>query len=128
MKHAAFPALRAPLAPVRPAARRAPVRDAAHATAAVIGLGYVGLPTALALLQSDVGIVGVDVSAPRIAAIRRRDVDLLPSDHERLATALESDRFELTSQAAALEAADFVLICVPTPVAEQLRQIGRAHV
>jgi nucleotide sugar dehydrogenase len=121
MKHAAFPALRAPLAPVRAPARLAPAADPGHATVAILGLGYVGLPTGLALLQAGLGIVGIDASEQRIAAIRRRDVDLLPSDHERLGAALESDRWELTSQASALESADFVLICVPTPVDQQLR-------
>ena len=121
MKHAAFPALRAPLAPVRPAARRVPAPERAHATVAVVGLGYVGLPTGLALLQAGLGVVGIDVSEQRLASIRRRDVDLLAADHERLAAALDSDRFEMTSQSGALEAADVVLICVPTPVDEQLR-------
>jgi UDP-N-acetyl-D-glucosamine dehydrogenase len=113
----------------------------AAGTVAVVGLGYVGLPTALALLAAGNRVIGLDVSEARLDAIRRRDVDLLPSDHERLAASLAAaehaaehaadraaeqgtdlageaadDRLTLTSDPARLADARTVLICVPTPV------------
>jgi len=87
---------------------------------AVVGLGYVGLPTALALLAAGNQVIGLDVSEARLDAIRSRDVDLLPSDHQRLADSLAQDpaasRLVLTSDPAELAGARTVLICVPTPV------------
>ena len=86
-------------------------------TVAVVGLGYVGLPTSLALAGAGFPILAIDVSDMRLRAIRRGEVDLLPRDHERLG-ALDRSKFSLTSDPAAVAAADVVLICVPTPVTE----------
>jgi nucleotide sugar dehydrogenase len=98
------------------------LRPEEHAAApvAVVGLGYVGLPTALALLEAGNHVIGIDVSERRLDAIRGGDVDLLPSDHERLARLRDAGRLTLTSDPAALSAARTVLICVPTPVDQHL--------
>ncbi|WP_372352506.1 nucleotide sugar dehydrogenase [Streptomyces sp. KL116D] len=93
---------------------------AATPVVGIIGLGYVGLPTALALLDSGVRVIGVDVDERRLAAIRAYDVDLLPTDHARLRRQLPSQRFLLTSDPNELRAAETVLICVPTPVDDHL--------
>ncbi|MER5371698.1 nucleotide sugar dehydrogenase [Streptomyces sp. NPDC002553] len=92
----------------------------AQAPVAVVGLGYVGLPTALALLEAGNDVIGVDVSERRLAAVRSGEVDLLPSDHERLARLRDTGRLTLTSDPAAVSAARTVLICVPTPVDQHL--------
>lgn len=89
-------------------------------TVAVLGLGYVGLPTSLALREAGFPVIGVDVSERRLDAIRAGDVDLLERDRPRLDAALASGQLQLTTDAAALEAADAVLIAVPTPVDAQL--------
>ncbi|GAB4080172.1 nucleotide sugar dehydrogenase [Modestobacter muralis] len=86
------------------------------ATVAVVGMGYVGLPTALALHRQGIGVIGLDVSQTRLSAIRSRQVDLLPTDLGRLAAALEDPGFRVTDDADELAEADAVIICVPTPV------------
>jgi len=53
-------------------------------TVAIVGLGYVGLPTALALASGGAPVIGIDSSASRLKAIRERKVDLLAADHDRL--------------------------------------------
>ncbi|MEA2143710.1 MAG: UDP-N-acetyl-D-glucosamine dehydrogenase [Solirubrobacteraceae bacterium] len=85
---------------------------------AVIGLGYVGLPTALALTSP---VIGIEASPQRLLDIEQGRVDLLPADQLRLADALGSETFRLTLDASALAEADTVLICVPTPVDEDAR-------
>ena len=87
-------------------------------SAAVVGLGYVGLPTALALRENGARVIGLDSSRARLAAIRRRDVDLIPADHARLSTTVEDESFNLTTDARALRHADVVMVCVPTPIDE----------
>jgi UDP-N-acetyl-D-glucosamine dehydrogenase len=89
-------------------------------TVAVLGLGYVGLPTTLALREAGFPVLGVDISQRRLDAIRAGDVDLLDRDRPRLSDALDSGLMMLTTDAAALEAADAVIIAVPTPVDENL--------
>lgn len=96
-------------------------KRAGHTVVAVVGLGYVGLPTAIALRGAGCRIVGIDVSGPRLSAIRRGEAELLESEQRDLRRHLASDGFVLTNRIKALDAADLVLICVPTPVDDQLR-------
>jgi nucleotide sugar dehydrogenase len=90
-------------------------------TVAVLGLGYVGLPTAIALAHDGFRVLGIDASAPRLEAIRCGRVDLLGHERERLADELRDGNLSVTADPAELRAADVVLICVPTPVDEQLK-------
>lgn len=85
---------------------------------AVIGLGYVGLPTALAFHARGLRVLGVDLDAGRLEDIRSGRVDLLRGDRERLRAA--GDALAVTADPAAAAAADAVLICVPTPVNRHL--------
>lgn len=98
------------------AAVERPSLDTTTEPVAVLGLGYVGLPTALALMDAGTAVTGIDTSPARLDAIRARDVDLLPHDHRRLEAALGLPNFRLTGEAAALAEARTVVVCVPTPV------------
>lgn len=120
MEHAASAAARA-AAPAPQHRSPEPRRTAAKPTVAIVGLGYVGLPTGLALTTAGYGVIGIDTSQARLEAIERGAVDLLPSDLERLSTALDEPSFDLTANGAAVADADVVMICVPTPVDGQLR-------
>lgn len=112
-----------------PSALRTPFAvpsPAAVPTVAVIGMGYVGLPTALSLHEAGYPVIGLDISEQRLDAIRAGDVDLLERDRPRLAAALHSGRVALTSHAGALRVADAVIIAVPTPVDDALQPDLRA--
>jgi UDP-N-acetyl-D-glucosamine dehydrogenase len=85
-------------------------------SAAIVGLGYVGLPTALALHGRCARIIGIDVSTERLASITARTADLSPADRPLLDAALAEHTLELTTDASAVAEADAVIICVPTPV------------
>ena len=85
-------------------------------TVAIVGLGYVGLPTAVELHGKSPRIIGIDASAQRLLDISARDADLTEADQERLAAALTDGSLELTTDPAAAAAAETVIICVPTPV------------
>jgi nucleotide sugar dehydrogenase len=87
---------------------------------AIVGLGYVGLPTALSFHAAGARVVGIDIDPGRLAAIRDGGVDLLPSDQQRLREALEADSFHLTVDASRKAEASTVVICVPTPVTREL--------
>ncbi|MFL5755226.1 MAG: nucleotide sugar dehydrogenase [Chloroflexota bacterium] len=87
-------------------------------TAAIVGMGYVGLPTALALLNAGTIVIGIDNSHHRLRLIETGDVDLTDADHERLAAWQGDPRFLLTTDTRRIADADVVLVCVPTPVDE----------
>lgn len=93
---------------------------------AVVGLGYVGLPTALALHGAGADVIGIDVSELRLQAIRAHHVDLPETDVAKLGRALDGERLRLSSIPAAIAAADAVIVCVPTPVDAQRRPDPRA--
>ena len=83
---------------------------------AIVGLGYVGLPTSLALHAAGQRVLGVDVSERRLTVIAEERADLLDSDRDRLAVALADPGFEMTSDTDRLSTAAAVLVAVPTPV------------
>lgn len=83
---------------------------------AIVGLGYVGLPTALAFHAAGRRVLGIDVNARRLDAIATEQADLLDSDRVRLRAALADDRFAMESDIATLSTAACVIVCVPTPV------------
>ena len=87
---------------------------------AIVGLGYVGLPTALAFHGAGYRVLGLDVSLRRLDVIRDQRADLLPADRERLASALHDPSFALTPDPADIRRAGAVIIAVPTPVDEFL--------
>lgn len=82
-----------------------------RATVIVIGLGYVGLPLAVALARK-YNCVGLDISAERIDELRAGYDRTGEIDADRLRNA----DLELTSDPAACPPADFYIVTVPTPV------------
>ena len=101
---------------------RAPLHEASPATVsdgstvAVVGLGYVGLPTAVALRNAGARVIGIDASESRLAAIREGRAELLDSELEDLERHIAEEAFVLTPSPDAVSLADLVLICVPTPI------------
>lgn len=89
---------------------------AAARTIAIVGLGYVGLPTALAMLEAGDLVIGIDISIDRIRAIQSSEVDLVPADRRRLEKWQGRPDFRLTTDPGWLRDAEAVLVCVPTPV------------
>ena len=86
------------------------------ATVGVVGLGYVGLPLAVAFAKAGVPVIGVDADDARIERIGRGQspVEDVPSDE--LAPLVRTGRLTVTREIAALAAADAMIICVPTPL------------
>jgi UDP-N-acetyl-D-glucosamine dehydrogenase len=89
----------------------------------VVGLGYVGLPLALAMVEAGHEVVGVDVDEERVAQLRdgRSYVTDVPDD--TIDSALESG-FEPTTEYDDLAGVSHVSVCVPTP----LRKTGQPDV
>lgn len=93
---------------------------------AVLGMGYVGLPTSLALREAGFPVLGIDISESRLTDIRTGEADLLDRDRPRLDEALNSGLLGLTTDLSLLAAADAVIIAVPTPVDHELNPDLRA--
>jgi UDP-N-acetyl-D-glucosamine dehydrogenase len=83
-------------------------------TIGIIGLGYVGLPLAVAFAEAGHTVIGLDSNASRVEALRRGESHIEDVASECLAAI--ADRFEPTTMARRLALADAILICVPTPL------------
>lgn len=105
--------------------RTAPSIPVATSTVAVVGLGYVGLPTAICLANSGRTVVGIDISEARLSAITEGDVDLPDPDRNALRAHLGRFAMTLTAEIAMVSAADAVIVCVPTPIdSHQVPDLG----
>ena len=85
---------------------------------AVHGLGYVGLPLALAFVRAGFRVTGYDVNRSYVEALnagRSNVIDVPPGE---LQEALDTHRFRASTEATRLAEADIHLICVPTPLSK----------
>jgi UDP-N-acetyl-D-glucosamine dehydrogenase len=98
-----------------PAPRPAP-SDRADRRIAIIGLGYVGLPLAVAFTEAGLDVVGVDAHAPRVAQLAAGHSPIDDIADERLRAALDRGLRVIESGEAALAEADAIIVCVPTPI------------
>jgi UDP-N-acetyl-D-glucosamine dehydrogenase len=80
----------------------------------IVGLGYVGLPLAVAFAEAGCDVVGIDIDAGRVAALRegRSHIEDVPS--ERLSAVVE--RCQFSTRFVELHEVDAILVCVPTPL------------
>jgi UDP-N-acetyl-D-glucosamine dehydrogenase len=83
-------------------------------TIGIVGLGYVGLPLAVAFAEAGERVIGVDTSVAKVASIRRGESYIEDIPSEQL-TAVRS-RLEATTRTSRLALADAIIICVPTPL------------
>jgi UDP-N-acetyl-D-glucosamine dehydrogenase len=81
----------------------------------VIGLGYVGLPLALAMHEAGYDVVGVDVDAAKVERLRGGESTVNDVSDSQVAGAVR-DGLTLTTEYSPLSDVDGVSICVPTPL------------
>jgi UDP-N-acetyl-D-glucosamine dehydrogenase len=80
---------------------------------AVMGLGYVGLPTAIAFVKAGFKVIGIDKDPEKVRKLRSGKGYLPYISREDL---LAARKISSTTDAKALARADVILICVPTPL------------
>jgi UDP-N-acetyl-D-glucosamine dehydrogenase len=83
-------------------------------TVGIMGLGYVGLPLAVAFAEEGHDVVAVDIDPRKIEALTSGDSYIEDISSERLRAVL--GRIDATTRAANLSRCDAVLVCVPTPL------------
>ena len=83
-------------------------------TIGVIGLGYVGLPLAVAFAGEGCDVVAVDLDSRKIEAIQAGESYIEDVSSEQLRSV--AGRIDATTRYARLAKADAVLVCVPTPL------------
>ncbi len=82
----------------------------------VVGLGYIGLPTASTFATHGIHVLGVDIDQHVIETLNRGEIHIHePGLHDAVKRAIQSGNFKA---AAKLEEADVFIIAVPTPFKE----------
>jgi UDP-N-acetyl-D-glucosamine dehydrogenase len=85
----------------------------------IIGLGYVGLPLALAFAERGFPVLGFDVDAAKVEMLGRGECYIRHLDAERVRAQTGSGQLVATADFERLAEADAILICVPTPLTRQ---------
>ena len=83
-------------------------------TIGIVGLGYVGLPLAVAFAEEGVEVVGVDLDARKVEALRSGRSYIEDVSDARVAAAAE--RIQASTRYADLARTEAILIAVPTPL------------
>ena len=83
---------------------------------AIIGLGYVGLPLAVAFAESGFSVVGIDVDERKVSSINSGESYIGDIPSPRLAPLVRDGKMRATSDFAEIYKSDAAIICVPTPL------------
>lgn len=87
-----------------------------EAQVAVIGLGYVGLPLAVEKAKAGFKTIGFDIQEEKVNAVNRGENYIGDVVNEDLVAIVESGMLGATSDYSFIKDADFIAICVPTPL------------
>ncbi|MER8810351.1 nucleotide sugar dehydrogenase [Mesorhizobium australicum] len=82
----------------------------------VIGLGYVGLPLAIAVARAGFPVFGFDIEAQKVESLNNGQSYIEAVTSTALAGHVASGRFRATADFAELSSCDIIIICVPTPL------------
>ena len=82
----------------------------------IVGMGYVGLPLAVAFAKEGFSIIGIDVNAEKVTQLNEGHSYVEDVPDEVLRPLVENGRLRATTDYAELTGVDAISICVPTPL------------
>jgi UDP-N-acetyl-D-glucosamine dehydrogenase len=85
-------------------------------TVSVVGLGYVGLPLAVALCESGFKVQGLDLNTERVKQISNGKSPVEDIQDSQIAQLVESGLLRAGSDFSSISDSEIVFICVPTPI------------
>lgn len=81
----------------------------------ILGLGYVGIPLAMRICETDLDVLGFDIDAPRVDGLNAGQSPIKHLNSEDISKARNSG-FEATTDFSRSSECDALIICVPTPL------------
>lgn len=93
---------------------------AGEVTVGIIGMGYVGVPLAVAFCEAGVRVLGFDIDPVKAEKLNAGESYIKHISHERIQAAIASGLLEATAETARMAEPDALLICVPTPLTKHL--------
>ena len=85
-------------------------------TVAIIGQGYVGLPLALLFVKKGFHVMGIDLDRRKIEMLNNGKSYITEIPDRDIQEAIATERYTPTDQFGFMEAAEAIVICVPTPL------------
>jgi UDP-N-acetyl-D-glucosamine dehydrogenase len=82
----------------------------------VVGLGYVGIPLALAAVKAGFTVIGFDIDAERVAKLNQGKSQIKHISDASVQAAVGAGKFSATADFDRLGEPDAILIAVPTPL------------
>ena len=82
----------------------------------VVGLGYVGFPLSLTYAEVGYRVLGLDIDQVKIDSINQGQSYIEHIDEHRVATAIQNNLLETTTNFSSAKDADALILCVPTPL------------
>jgi UDP-N-acetyl-D-glucosamine dehydrogenase len=104
------------IAPVAPYDELMSALDQRRASVGICGMGYVGLPLAMAAWDAGFSILAFDTDVEKIARLSAGESYLKHIAPDKLSVMSRDQRFRPTADLQRLAEADVVVICVPTPL------------
>jgi|WetSurMetagenome_2_1015567.scaffolds.fasta_scaffold04914_2 UDP-N-acetyl-D-glucosamine dehydrogenase len=86
------------------------------AVVGIIGQGYVGLPLALAFVESGFHVLGFDLDPNKVSGLNEGKSHIKHVGAERVAAAVGSRRFTASGDFSKLTECEAIIVCVPTPL------------
>ncbi len=86
------------------------------ATISIVGLGYVGLPVAIAYVNAGYNVIGIEKSLSKTNLLDKGKSYIEDIKDEDILKLKNSNRFKPTTDFSCLSASDIIIICVPTPL------------
>lgn len=83
---------------------------------AVIGLGYVGLPLAMAIIEKGIRVIGIDLDSKKIEFLKKGQNYIQDVNDKSLSKAVRTGILESSSDFKNIQNADVICITVPTPI------------
>lgn len=91
------------------------IRDKS-AKVGIVGLGYVGLPLAVAFAGAGFNVLGFDIQQKRVDSVNRGSSYIADVPGDRLSNVLANKALQATTKQNRLKETDAICICVPTPL------------
>jgi UDP-N-acetyl-D-glucosamine dehydrogenase len=85
-------------------------------TLGVVGLGYVGLPLVCEFVESDIAVIGFDISQEKVAQLNNGTSYIQDISDNTVQSCLKTGKFKATTNVEELQNVDVISICVPTPL------------
>jgi len=93
----------------------------------IIGLGYVGLPLAIAFSQAGLKVLGFDMQSKKVDALNKGQSYIANISNESISTIVANQLLEATTAQDRLREVDAICICVPTPL-NRFKEPDLSHV